>query len=45
MQSIHLLPLLPGPIWSIVVAPDRFLWIDQIELFDIQTVYKQIPDI
>ena len=27
-----LLPLLPGPLWSGVVAPDRVLSMDQIEL-------------
>ena len=35
MQSTPLLPLLPGPLWPWVVAPDRVLSIGQIELFDI----------
>ena len=35
MQSTFSLPLLPGPLWSRVVAPDRVLSMDQIELFDI----------
>ena len=30
-----LLPLLPGPIWPRVVAPDRVLSLGQIKLFDI----------
>ena len=33
MQSTLLLPLLPGPIWPGVVAPDRVLSMGQIELF------------
>ena len=32
MQSTPLLPSLPGPLWPEVVAPDRVLSIDQIEL-------------
>ena len=32
MQSNPLLPLLPGPLWSGVVAPDMVLSMDQIEL-------------
>ena len=35
MQSTPSLPLLPGPPWPGVVAPDRVLFMDQIELFDI----------
>ena len=35
MQSTPSLPLLPGPLWFGVVAPDRVLSIGQIELFDI----------
>ena len=31
----HLLPLLPGPLWPLVVVPDRILSMDLIELFDI----------
>ena len=33
--STPLLPLLPGPLWPGVVAPDRVLSMCQIELFDI----------
>ena len=36
------LPLLPGPLWPGVVSPDRVLSMDQIELFDIQTMGKQM---
>ena len=32
MQSTPLLPLLPGPLWLGVVAPDRVLSMSQIEL-------------
>ena len=32
MQSTPLLPLIPGPLWPRVVAPDRVLSISQIEL-------------
>ena len=32
MQSIHLLPSLPRPIWLGAVAPDRILSMLQIEL-------------
>ena len=32
MQSIPLLPSLPGSLWPGVVAPDRFLSMGQIEL-------------
>ena len=35
MQSIPLLPLLPGSLWLEVLAPDRVLTMDQKELFDI----------
>ena len=35
MWSTPSLPLLPSPLWSGVVAPDRVLSIGQIELFDI----------
>ena len=31
MQSSPLLPLLPGPLWLEVVAPDRVLSMGQIE--------------
>ena len=36
------LPLLPGPLWSGMVEADRILSMGQIELFDIQTVCKQM---
>ena len=32
MRSTPSLPLLPGPLWPRVVAPDRVLFMDQIEL-------------
>ena len=35
MRSMPSLPLLPGPLWARVVAPDRVLSMGQIEL----TVY------
>ena len=35
IQSTPLLPLLPGPLWPGVVAPDKVLSMGQIELFDI----------
>ena len=35
MWSTPSLPLLSGPLWSRVVASDKVLSIDQIELFDI----------
>ena len=35
MQSTPSLPLLPVPLWLQVVAPDRVLFMGQIELFDI----------
>ena len=38
MLSIPSLPLLSGPLWPRVVAPNRVLCMGQIELFDIQTV-------
>ena len=41
MRSTPSLPLLPDPLWPGVVAPDIFT-IGQIELFDIQTVCKQM---
>ena len=42
MPSTPSLPLLPALLWSEVVAPDRVLSMDQIELVDIQTVCKQM---
>ena len=35
IRSILSLPSLPGPLWLEVVAPDRVLSMDRIELFDI----------
>ena len=35
IQSTPLLPSLPGPLSSGVVAPDRVLSMDQIEVFNI----------
>ena len=35
MQSTYLLPSLQGPLWQRVVAPDRILFMGQIELFGI----------
>ena len=35
MWSTSLLPSIPGPLWSDVVAPDRVLSLGQLELFDI----------
>ena len=42
MQSNLSFPLLPGRLWSAVVAPDRVVFMRQIELFDIYTKCKQI---
>ena len=39
MQITPSLLSLPGPLWPLVVAPDRVLSMGQIELFDIQAVY------
>ena len=39
MRNTSLLPLIPGPFWPVVVAPDGILSMGQIELFDIETVY------
>ena len=33
MRSIPLLPSLPGPLWPRMLAPDRILHLDQIELY------------
>ena len=41
MWSTPSLPLLPGPLWTEVVVPDKVLSIGQIELFDI-SVRKQM---
>ena len=37
MRSTPSLPSLLGSLWPGVVAPDKFLSVDQIELFDILT--------
>ena len=42
MWSTPSLPLLPGPLWPCVVAPDRALSLGQIEMFDIKTCCKQM---
>ncbi len=42
MRSTSLLPLLPGPLWPRVEAPDRVLSMGQIELFDHLTVCNQM---
>ena len=39
MQSTPSLPLLPGPLWPGVEAPDRVLSMGQIKLLDIKIVY------
>ncbi len=41
MQNTPSLPLLPGPLWPGMVAPDRDLSIGQIK----QTVCKQMTDV
>ena len=42
MRITTSLPLLPGPLWLRVVAPDRIISMGQIELFDISTECKQM---
>ena len=42
VRSTPSLPLLLGSLWPGVVTPDRVLSIGQIELFDFQTVCKQM---
>ena len=42
MQITPLLPSLPGSLWPGVVVLDRILSMDQKELFDIYTEYKQM---
>ena len=42
IQSFPLLPLLLGSLWPRVVVPGRVLSMSQIELFGIQTDYKQM---
>ena len=41
MRSISSLTSLPSPLWPGVVDLERALSMDQIELFDIQTLCKQ----
>ena len=45
MWSTPSLSLLPGSLRPGVVASDRILPMGQIELFDIQTVRKQMTDV
>ena len=42
MWSISLLPSLTGPLSPVLIAADSLQSMNQIELFDIETVYKQI---
>ena len=35
MQNTRLLQPFPGPLWPGVVAPERVIYMGQIELFDI----------
>ena len=42
MRTTRSLPSLPGPLSPGVVSPDRVRSMGQIELFDIQTEYKQM---
>ena len=42
VQSAPSLPSLPGPLWLAVVVPERVLFMGQIELFDIKTIFKQM---
>ena len=42
IQSTPSLSSLPDPLWPKVVTPDMVLSMGQIELFDIQTVRKQM---
>ena len=44
MQSTPSLPSFPSPIWLGVVAPDRVLSMGQIQLFEIQTMCKQMTN-
>ena len=39
MRSTSLLPSLPDPLWPGMLVSDRALSMDQIELFDIKTLY------
>ena len=42
MRSTPLLPLHQASLWPVLLAPDRVLSMAQIELFDIETGYKQM---
>ena len=42
MWNTPLLPLLQGPLWPQVVAPERVLSVGQIKQFEIQTVCEQM---
>ena len=42
MQSTPSLPLLPGPLWTGVVVPDKVLSVGQIELLFIENECKQM---
>ena len=42
MLSTPSIPLLRGPLWAGVIAPDRVLSMGQIELFDIKIECKQM---
>ena len=45
MRSTCSLPLLPGPFWPGVVAPERVLSMGQKELFDIWAECKQVAHV
>ena len=45
MWSIPSLPLLPGPLGTGMVVPDRVLFMGQIQLFNHLTVYKQMSNV
>ena len=45
MRSTSTVPLLPGPLYPRVVAPNRVLSMGQIEMFDIQAVYLGWTDL
>ena len=42
MRSTPSLPSFPGPLWPVVVEPDRFLSMGQIELHETLTESKQM---
>ena len=45
IRSTYLLPMLRGPLWLELVVPDRILSIDQIQLFELLTVRRQMTDV